>query len=405
MKRIIVSIIIVISLLLALTGCDLLLPTTTPATSTQYVTLPALTETTTLIITTPAETTSTTKTPTTTTTPAKTTTTTTSLAVTSTPSLTPTVKTIPVSSTPLAGGYIAREFTWNYGLEEWNWKMDIPEDTYNFFKSLPRSPTADYSIYVTHPLNDASIDSLAARLKDNANDEGFTEYDTVCFAISFVQSLPYTSDAAGTGYDEYPRYPIETLVDGGGDCEDTSILAAAILRAMGYGVVLLIFPETADTGGHCAVGLKGGEGITGTYWDYGSDKYYYLETTGDGWEIGEIPEEYQQVSAHIYPMIPVPVFSFSWQSQGVGLQIKLEVNVNNSGSAAAYDVYILAGFDAGNGQVWNKQTSDYFTIGVNESADVTMYLKPPFGEHTRLLVQIVYEGYAVVESYSDWFDL
>jgi hypothetical protein len=75
--------------------------------------------------------------------------------------------------------------------------------------------------------------------------------------------LEYTSDLVTEGYDEYPRYPIETLVDKGGDCEDTAILAASIIRGMGYGVVLLVFPKTADSPGHCAVGVAGEAGMPG----------------------------------------------------------------------------------------------------------------------------------------------
>lgn len=51
---------------------------------------------------------------------------------------------------------------------------------------------------------------------------------------------------------EYPKYPVETLVEGG-DCEDKSILLAAILRAMGYRTALLVF---SGNPGHIAVGVE-----------------------------------------------------------------------------------------------------------------------------------------------------
>jgi hypothetical protein len=50
---------------------------------------------------------------------------------------------------------------------------------------------------------------------------------------------------------EYPKYPLETLVEKKGDCEDQSILAAALLAAMGYEVALLILPI------HVALGVAG----------------------------------------------------------------------------------------------------------------------------------------------------
>jgi len=47
------------------------------------------------------------------------------------------------------------------------------------------------------------------------------------------------------------KYPVETPVERG-DCEDKSILLAAILRALGYRTALLVFP---DDPGHMAVGV------------------------------------------------------------------------------------------------------------------------------------------------------
>jgi hypothetical protein len=96
------------------------------------------------------------------------------------------------------------------------------------------------------------VDSLAAKLKEAASQEGYSEFETIEFAASFVQSLDYVTDEVSTGYDEYPRYPLETLIDNGGDCEDTSILLASIIDKMGYGVVLIILPN------HAGVGVKGG---------------------------------------------------------------------------------------------------------------------------------------------------
>jgi len=213
-----------------------------------------------------------------------------------------------------------------------------------------------------------------------------------------VQSLPYTSDNETTGYDEYPRYPIETLVDNGGDCEDTAILAAALIDAMGYGVVLLRFPT------HMAVGVKGSDSLYGTYWTYQDQRYYYLETTGANWEIGELPPTYKGMSAQIFPMTPVAILTHNWESSVKGNYLELKVTVNNVGSAIAENVYIYSGFDAGNNQCWNSQRSQPFTLGVDESMVATVYLTPPVDKHTRILVQIVYQGYSVDESYSKWFD-
>ena len=66
---------------------------------------------------------------------------------------------------------------------------------------------------------------------------------TIENALAFVQkSVSYQLDPAGS---EYPRYPVETLVDGVGDCEDSAILYASIVRTFGYSAgVLLVSVDT-----------------------------------------------------------------------------------------------------------------------------------------------------------------
>jgi len=257
---------------------------------------------------------------------------------------------------------------------------------------------------VTHPLQSPYIAQLVNKIRSVAQQEGFSEFQTVELAAAFVQSLPHTSDLLTTGYDEYPRYPVETLVDNGGDCEDTAILMASLLKAMGYGVVLIVFPETPACPGHCAVGVLGGEGIYGSYYEYNGGKYFYLETTNTGWAVGQIPDQYKAVRANIYDMTPVPILTHTWISTGRGNIVDLQATVSNLGSSAAEGVYVYTGFDAGNNQIWNAQQSPSFQIGVDEKVTVSTSLRVPQGKHTRLIVQVVYGEYAVDQSYSDWFD-
>jgi hypothetical protein len=296
-----------------------------------------------------------------------------------------------------------KHFTWEYADREWTWDLGIPTALYDYFKQLPRTQTSNYSVYVTHPDDDVYIDKLTAKIREVAFQAGFSEYQIIELAASFVQSLPYTNDIS-TGQDEYPRYPIETLVDGGGDCEDTSILMASMLRSLGYAVILLIFEPADDISGHVAVGVAGGEGVYGAYREYKGRKYYYLETTGDGWLLGEVSEQYTNAVANIYDMVPVPILTHDWSSTGVGSSLNVSIVVRNQGSATATDVYIYAGFDTGDNQVWNPRQSQPFDLEVGQEATIGLDLIVPSGKHTRLIVQIMDDGVAVDESQSEWFD-
>ena len=294
---------------------------------------------------------------------------------------------------------INRQYEWSYDKQTWQWTLAIPQSLYDYYVERPRAMTQDYSIYVTHPSDDEYIDTIVDKIKDVAANAGYDDWETVNFAVSFVQSLPYATDDVTTAYDEYPRYPIETLVDNGGDCEDTSILMAAILNHMSYGTVLISLPN------HMAVGVLGGEGISGTYWPHSDGEYYYLETTGSGWEIGELPPEYEGLSASIYDIAPVPILTVDWSAETSSLgKTNLTITVENLGTAAAAEVYIYAAYDAGGDIVWNAEESDLFDLGIDQSITITMQLNTPRGEYTRLIVQIVDDGYAVDTSYSEWFD-
>lgn len=195
--------------------------------------------------------------------------------------------------------YIEKSFSWDYEGRTWNWNLSIPTALYSEYKSVPVSTRthngpAGYGYLTT--TEDYYMITLANKLNQTATNMGYSSYDKVSFVLSFVQSLQYTSDNVTEGYNEYPRFPIETLVDDGGDCEDTSILFATITIIMGYGTVYINPPN------HYAVGILGNN-LYGTYWEHPQDSnrtFYYCETTGNLFKIGQLPDEFKGLSASIY---------------------------------------------------------------------------------------------------------
>jgi hypothetical protein len=73
-------------------------------------------------------------------------------------------------------------------------------------------------------------------------------------------------------------------------------LLAAFLKEMGYGVILLSPP------GHVAVGVAISDELAMKmpHLDYGGRHYAYMETTGDGWDLGQTPSEFQDANMKIY---------------------------------------------------------------------------------------------------------
>ncbi|WP_267643195.1 hypothetical protein [Haloarchaeobius amylolyticus] len=142
--------------------------------------------------------------------------------------------------------------------------------------------------YVKYELLQGVAPELASLLVTEADNHGITDpFQQVEFAIDFVQALPYVSDDVSMGYDDYTKFALETLVSLEGDCEDTAILLASILEAdpFGYDAVLIQPP------GHMAVGLWYQHGDAYKYRLDGRE-YAYIETTGTGWGVGDIPDQY-----------------------------------------------------------------------------------------------------------------
>ncbi|MDI6886373.1 MAG: hypothetical protein QMD22_08555 [archaeon] len=308
---------------------------------------------------------------------------------------------ITISPTTQPTGTIARHYEWSYGGGTWTGNLTVPKSLYEYYKDKPRPPTGDYSVYITDPYDDAYIEALIEKFNEAAAKQGYDEYEKINLVIAFVQSLPYTVDNVTTPFDEYPRYPIETLVDNGGDCEDASILTAALIDKMTYDVVLIKLP------GHVAVGVLGGEGIYGTYYSENGKKYFYLEATGEGWKIGEIPTEYKGSSATLFHLVPRAVLTHDWtatHTRSIRTDIvTLTVTVENVGTATANNVKVYAGFDAGEDYVYNPKESGAFNLNPGPKVTVTLYLNVPRDKYTRLIVRTISDNYLMDESTSEWF--
>ena len=187
---------------------------------------------------------------------------------------------------------IGQRYIWNFKGKSYTILMTIDVEKYNSYSGKER---CDIPKLVEE--GRTTIGNLTREFqrifKRNTN---WSHQDRVDFVLSFVQSLPYTLDDVTTGYDEFRRYAIETLVEGGGDCEDTTILVASILRGLGESVALIFTP------GHIALGVSGD--FTGSRFSYQGMEYYYCETTGTGWTVGVLPASVGNTADVIIPLLP-----------------------------------------------------------------------------------------------------
>lgn len=181
---------------------------------------------------------------------------------------------------------LLKELSWSFfvdGSEEraenFTEQFALGQMAYETTRSLqrfPRSPLTQYLRYITEQrLND--IKAVANQLRFISIGKGFTPIQEAENIVALVRSIPYVSDEETHNVDDYANYPIETLVELAGDCEDHGILAASLLFELGHKVGL--YWLSFDDCGHIALAYHTPE-ITAGFGDYGKDGkwYHYVET-------------------------------------------------------------------------------------------------------------------------------
>ena len=178
---------------------------------------------------------------------------------------------------PGAPGLRELRFSWTFESVPYQTTLPIRLAEYEAARNRPR--VLDHTVWAREYVAEGilpEIRHLAATLARLG--PGFGSYAEVCFVLAFVQQIiTYEKDEG-----EYPKYPLETLTEAAGDCEDFAILAAALLHAMDYQTALPLSPATA-------LGIAGATGVPGIHATHDGLDYYYCEMTGTHWLIGELP--------------------------------------------------------------------------------------------------------------------
>ena len=184
---------------------------------------------------------------------------------------------------------------------QFSYNFDPKRYSYYVSQSHKISNYRDYLNFVT--LDEPALIDIAYILHNMSEEENLDSEEEINFILSFSQSLKYSEDNITSGVGEYPRYPIETLVDQTGDCEDTSALLISLVEILGFNASIILIPEAWDGYGHAAVGINV-TGATGVHYILNEGQsneisYYYAETTAPGWRLGEMPD-LDSNSAYIY---------------------------------------------------------------------------------------------------------
>jgi predicted nucleic acid-binding Zn ribbon protein len=181
-------------------------------------------------------------------------------------------------------------YKWNYSGDAYTLKFDLTNAKYLQYLNDPISRHMTYLNnrdlglqYITS--NDSLIVYISTQMNNMKAQAGLDKIGMANMVLAFTQSITYSYDNVSHGVEDYWSFPIQTLHDRTGDCEDKTFLYVSIMESLNYDTALLFFDD------HMAAGLNCTSAY-GTYYEVGNVRYFYCETTSIGWEVGEKPEDY-----------------------------------------------------------------------------------------------------------------
>lgn len=167
---------------------------------------------------------------------------------------------------PLTVTNTTANFTFKYQTAVYNLSLSLSPTLFTAYQNSPKiltynanNPPANprdafYAMFLQAKANDLTLPDLVTQLQATATANNWTSDQLAEFTLAFVQYIPYDSAKLNTNPDRNlnPYYPYETLYLDRGVCSDKTFLAVSLLRRLGYGAVIMDFPDI----NHSAVGLQ-----------------------------------------------------------------------------------------------------------------------------------------------------
>lgn len=185
-------------------------------------------------------------------------------------------------------GSLNETYYWMYDGSSYSLTIEIPKE--NLMKYENKS---HYSYdYKSNPevfrnwitKDDITMVLITQKLIFKANRRNFTDLQTKEFMLKFVQeNIEYKADKGDW------KYPIETLADSVGDCEDVAFLYGTITEIAGYDSILVNY-EIDETTGHLMPAIYSPSKSSGDTIEFDGREYHFAETTNELYTIGMGPD-------------------------------------------------------------------------------------------------------------------
>jgi len=204
-------------------------------------------------------------------------------------------------------------------VKEYSWKLDSPEDksvcanlqlhfkekeindlrARNPFRNKEEDFYGNICLMLKESLDCKHLDLINQHIMSVSNENQLTMLESIQFILDFVQepNIQYQEDQESTSFREYVRFPDETLFDKMGDCDCKAILAAALFHNARLKVLYITSETHAAVAVECQPEWFGGwdnPGISNGLLRYNGRYYYFCETTGDHFRVGDINGDINQ---------------------------------------------------------------------------------------------------------------
>lgn len=177
------------------------------------------------------------------------------------------------------------------GSTEYRLNVAISQSLQDYYaeKSHTLNTNRDFAKFVTP--------YALAQITDCLDDVYHDDEDFVNGVLSITHQIPYEVTAPS-------KFPVETIVDGKGDCDLFSYIAASIVKARGLDAVLLYYEGES----HMNIGVSLSHPPedareNAVYVTDDNVRYYVAECTGGdwqtGWRVGECPDTLEHASVEI----------------------------------------------------------------------------------------------------------
>jgi len=196
----------------------------------------------------------------------------------------------------------------NFGQKQQTITLSVPYEKYDAYHKKIRIYWGEKDLttamnYITY--NETLISQIVEIMKDQTN----SEEELANAILNLVQDKGHTLSIRYYPTTEL-KYPVETLVEMGGDCDTHAFLYGTLMKAAGFKVLLLFSNEKLNDGQYhvaTAIHLENPpENSLPDYQDcsftYDGETYYYAETTNVYWRVGDLPPKFENLTFNLIPI-------------------------------------------------------------------------------------------------------